>query len=72
MHVAIRSGFLVENGEPVEIIAGRSRVAPGVLERPGYSEYFDSCVVARGSDSTRTEYRAMTPDGHMVAHDPRA
>jgi hypothetical protein len=72
MHVAVRSGFVVEDGDLVEITRGRTRVAPEVLERDGYAEFFDATVTAKGTDSTRTICRGVGPDGRMFAiDDPR-
>ncbi len=71
MHVAIRSGFVEEDGELQEITRGVTRVAPEVLERPGYAEYFDVAVTARNSDAHRSEYRGITPDGRVFAFDPK-
>ena len=70
MYVAIRSGFVEDDGQLVEINAGRTRVAPEVLKRPGFAEFFDEHVRANGTDATRSEYRVMMPDGRLAAYRP--
>ena len=65
MLIAVRSGYVDDDGLH-EIVAGKTRIAPEVLERPGYEEFFEPGVSVRGTDSTRCEGRAMF-QGHVVA-----
>jgi hypothetical protein len=67
MLVAVQSGFVEDGGQLFEITAGKTRIAPEVLERPGYSEYFEDGVTARGTNSERTELRYMGRDGKLHA-----
>ena len=71
MLVAHTSGFLVEDGQLVEITREQSRIAPEVLDRPGYSQFFDPAVRVRGTDSTRSVVRTVMPDGSMVGETDR-
>jgi hypothetical protein len=67
MLVAVQSGFIEDAGELVEITAGKSRISPEVLGRPGYSEFFEPDVTARGTDAERTEIRYFGRDGRLHA-----
>ncbi|MEZ5078437.1 MAG: hypothetical protein R2725_13460 [Solirubrobacterales bacterium] len=71
MLMAISSGYVDDEWRGlVEIKAGVSRIAPELLERPGYEEFFDPCVTVRGTDASRAEYRVLGPDGRMHAYEP--
>jgi hypothetical protein len=68
MLTALRSGWFIEpDGTLVEIVAGRTRISPEVLERPGFAEYFEPYISAPGTDSSRSEVRTLGPDGRMYA-----
>jgi hypothetical protein len=41
MLVAVASGFVEDAGELVELTAGWTRIHPELLERAGYSEFFE-------------------------------
>jgi hypothetical protein len=74
MLIAHDTGVIEEDGELVEIEAGRTRIAPEVYERnPGaYGKFFDREVtvprIRAGSRSDSViETRTTLPDGRGVA-----
>jgi HK97 family phage major capsid protein len=55
---ATRSGTVVEDGERIAVRAGKTRVSPEVLDRPGWAEFFDAAPAA-----TRSRPRPTDRDG---------
>jgi hypothetical protein len=69
MLLAIRTGVVEDPWSPdgiEEIIAGKTRVAPSLLEeRPQYRDFFEDDFSAPGTDAERSHIRAY-PDNRPV------
>lgn len=67
MLIALRDGYLDDEGELVEIKAGVTRIAPEILAaRPQYGDFFERGHSAPGTNAVQARYRVTLPGSSTV------